>query len=198
MGARRLATAALVLSTIGGASAWADPAPAPAPTSSVTTYLANGTALPASPVSAAWSKVTPGCAGSLEATGPVASGTSTVVSGDFLSRPFRARNGLLAKLSGGMGGRKLLQPSPEGFALSLRLRVVGHGWSPWFTLSMTTQPSTPPSLFFTVSGGASISFLQMPPRRGHRPPIQQIELKLRDEITSTGSADDVFGVQVGC
>lgn len=198
MGARRLAIPALVIGMIGGASAWAGPTPAPAPTSSVTTYLTNGTALPATPVSAAWSAVTPGCAGSLDASGPAASGTTTVITGDFVSRPFRAKGGLVAKLSGEMGGRKLLQPLPEGFSLSLRVRDLKHGWSSWFTMTMTTQPATPPALFFTVSGGGGIGIMALPPGKGHRAPLQQIELRVRDEVTSTGTVDDQFRVQAGC
>ena len=196
MGARRFVVLTLVISALGGAGAWA--APVPSPTSAVTTYLANGTALPVTPVSATWSGGTPGCAGALEASGPVASGTTTVVTGDFLSRAFRPRTGNLADLSGFMGGRRLVQPLPETFVMSIRLRAVGHRWTPWFTLSMSTQPATPPDPLFTVSAGAGIGIAEAPPRPGHRLPLQQIELKLRDEITSTGSADDVFRVRVGC
>ena len=203
MGGRRLLVTAVALSALGGVNASAappgNPAPGnPAPTASVTTYLAGGTASPVTAVSAAWSQLTPGCAGSLEASGPVVAGTTTVVTGDFVSRPFRPRGGRLADFIGNMGGRRLVQPFPEGFDLSIRLRVVGRHWTPWFTLGVTVESSVPPDLLLTHAAGAGLGFAEAPARRGHQLPLQQVQLKLHDEITSSGTADDVFRVEIGC
>ena len=64
VGMRRLGVAICVLGTLGGVNASAAP-PAPQPSASATTYLPTGAALPVSTVSAAWSRVQPGCGGSL-------------------------------------------------------------------------------------------------------------------------------------
>ena len=114
-----------------------------------------------------------GRAGSLQVSGPAASGTTTVVKGDFLSRPFRPHDGKLIDAGVDQGGHRLLQPLPEGVGISMRIRAVGHPWSRWF------------------------GFGELP-RPGHRLPMQQVQVRLHDTITSTGSINDGFTVRFGC
>src|SRR4051794_31933613 len=166
---RAVATVA-VLAALTTTSAWAS-APhsaSPAPAASATTYLPNGTALPVSPVTAVWSHVVPGCAGQLDASGPVVSGTTTVARGEFLSRVFRPRGGRLVTLSIEQGGRRVAQPMPEGFAMAFRVRAVGHHWSPWWSLHGIVLPGTLQALpqvpLFVTQVGASLGVIEAPQR----------------------------------
>jgi len=197
MNVRRLVTAGCLLSLVSSAGAWADSSSAPEPTVSVVTYLATGTALPATTVTAAWSQVKTGCGGSLEGSGAVVSGTSTVMQGTFTSRAFRPRHGLVVHVGMSEDGRTVAQPFPQGVSIAFRMRDIGRAWSRWWTLSFTTDPGFPPSLvsYTTVGGGISVLAL---PSKGRPLPLQQVQLRLADQITDTGAADDRFDVTIGC
>ena len=103
-------------------------------------------------------------------------------------------------MAGEQDGRRLLQPLPEGLALSMRLRVIGHAWSHWSTLDLTTDapPLGPASLIYFDASGAGFGFAEAPPRPGRRLPLQQVQVRLRDTITSTGVINDGFDVRFGC
>src|SRR3954451_13824012 len=196
--ARLVVSVACCAALIGGSAAFAAPGRGgpPAPTVQVTTYLATGTALPVSTIAAGWTHVSPGCRGQMQASGPAVTGTTTLVRGDMVSRPFRPRRGQLLSVSVEQGGRRLLQPLTENFGLAVRLRAMGHRWSPWYNLGVTSDPSIPPpSLLLSFSVGASIGLVERP-----RPnmPMQQVETRLSDRVTATGDVNDSFGVQVGC
>jgi hypothetical protein len=187
----------VVVAVASATTSWATTTP-PAPTASVATYV-QGTELPVTTVSAAWSKVTPGCAGRLEASGPTVSGTTTVATGGFTSRWFRPRGGQLLSLTAGQGGDRRWQPFAEGFALGVRLRTHHSQWSPWWHLRMDVQPQSPPlpQLLIEFSAGMGVTLLELP-RKGHPLPEQQLQVRLIDRITSTASVDDTFGVAMGC
>jgi hypothetical protein len=196
MNARRVVPTACLLSLAGLVGTSADASPAPAPAVSVVTYVATGTALPATTVSAAWSQVKPGCGGTLAASGAVLSGTSTVVQGVFTSRAFRPRGGLIGLVGLSEDGRTIMKPFPQGMSVAFRMRNIGHAWSRWWSFSFTTDPDFPPSLLTYSTEGGSIALFELAPRG--RPPLQQVQIRLGDQITKTGLADDRFDVAIGC
>jgi hypothetical protein len=193
---RVIAVASAAVAVATAAPGWTAPA-APEPTASVATYV-QGSKLPASVATATWSDIVLGCAGRLTVSGPTVSGATTVATAAMTSRWFRPRHGKLLSLSGNEGGRKLWQPSPEGFDLKVRLRDKKTGWSPWFGLSMRSTPSSSPldGLFFQVSGGGGVTFLEG--SDGRPLPLQQVQVKLVDTATSTGTLNDDFDVKMGC
>ena len=162
------------------------------------TYV-QGVPLPASPVSAAWSNVTPGCGGRLTVSGPAVSGTTTVATGGLTSRWFRPDRGHLLTVFAEQGGDRHFRPLPEGFALSMRVREQGHRWTRWWTMSMTTEPSSPPlpDLLFQYSIGFGLTVVESS-RKGRPLPLQQVQFGIKDRITSTATVDDEFAVAVGC
>jgi len=191
------------LAALGGmvvataAPGWAA-ATAPEPTASVATYV-QGVQLPANIATASWSKVDPGCGGVMTLSGPSLSGTTTVATGAMASRWFRPRHGRLLELSAGQNGKSLWRPFPEGFRLKVRLRARGRAWSPWFTLNMTLKPSSPPlpDLVVQFSMGLGL-ILSEETHKGHPLPLQQVQTRLTDSATSTGTLDDEFSVTMGC
>jgi hypothetical protein len=191
------------LAALGGvvvataAPGWATPA-APEPTSSVATYV-QGQRLPASVATAAWSHVVLGCAGHWTVSGPSVSGATTIATGAMTSRWFRPRHGTLLSMSADQGGNRLWQPFPEGFDLKVRVRDRHNAWSPWFGMSMMLTPSSPPlpGVIFSVSGGGGFTLGEIS-RDGRPLPPQQVQVKLRDAATSTGTLDDAFAVKIGC
>lgn len=200
MGVRGFVVMSSALAVLMGVTgAQAEPA-VPPPSAAVTTYLPTGTALPVSGVTAEWSDVKPGCSGTLRASGLVASGTTTKVTGLFTSQFFRPRNGQLLTFGLSQGGREVLQPLPEGYGASFRVRTPGHHWSRWFTFGLTKEPPQPAglSLLYSSSVGASVGVAEAAARPGHRLPLQQVQSRFRGTLTATGTADEEWTVRLGC
>jgi hypothetical protein len=115
------------------------------------------------------------------------------------SRWFRPRHGLLLSVFGDQGGHDMVQPFPEGFDMKFRAREKNHRWSPWFGMSMTIDPTSSPlsGVLFQLSVGGGFSVGEMSPD-GRRLPRQQVQVKLVDSATSTGTLNDGFAVKMGC
>lgn len=180
-----------------GTPGWASPT-APAPTVSVATYV-QGVQLPANLATATWSKVKPGCGGVMTLSGPNVSGTTTVASGAMTSRWFRPRNGRLLALDVGQDGNNVWRPFSEGFDVRLRVRTRDQRWSPWWDMRMTLEPPSPPlpEVVVQVSMGLGL-VLSERTRKGHPLPLQQVQVRMVDSATSTGTLDDQFALTLGC
>ena len=198
MGRRRLVVGALAFgAAVTAMPGWAAPS-ATAPTASAATYVRD-VQLPASTVSAKWTKVMAGCGGRLEVSGPVVSGTTTIATGDLTTKWFRPHDDRLVSVYAMQGGDRHFTPFPEGFRMAVRQRARGHGWTPWWTMTMTSEPSQPPvpDLLVEVSAGVGFTLMEIP-QRGQPLPVQQVQVHLVDRITSTATVDDEFGVVAGC
>ena len=198
MSTRGLVAIAALTAAAVAAPSWAAPgtAAAPQPTASVATYVQD-VQLPASVATASWSKLVLGCAGELAVSGPTATGTTTVARGAMTSRWFRPRNGILLTIFGSQGGNNEWQPLPQGFEMKVRVRDKGRSWSSWFGTGAKIDGSPVPGVLFQLSMGVGMTLGEV--SRGNRPlPVQQVEVRLVDTVTSTGTIDDRFGVKMGC
>jgi hypothetical protein len=167
---------------------------APAPTVSVSTYLPTGTEVPADTVSAAWTHVRRGCAGLLQVSGSSVSAATTVVSAGFVSRPFRLR-GPIAAVEYVTNHNALVDALPERVRLQLRLRTVPGAWSDWYTVGVDANPPQPVVVDYTEGGGVVVS---APVGSDGSPPTMQVQLRLSEQVTSTGTVDDKFATVFGC
>jgi hypothetical protein len=174
---------------------WASPA-APEPTASVATYV-QGRQLPASVATASWSNVAPGCAGDLTFSGPTVTGTTTVARGALTSRWFRPRGGVLLSVFGAQGGNNEWQPFAQGFDIKVRVRAKGRSWSPWMGTGARIAGSSVPGVLFQVSMGVGMTLGEIS-QNGRPLPLQQVQTRLVDTVTSTGTVDDRFTVKMGC
>jgi len=189
---RVLVLAAMLAAAATAAPALAGPA-TPAPTASVATYV-QGVQLPASPVSAAWSHVHAGCSGRLDVTGNSASGTTTVVTGRFTSRTFVPHRAQVLSIGFARQRQDLVALDNESLQVSVRLRIDAS-WTPWFSFGVGGMPPQPFLVSYADGGGMRLIQTGKLPKH---PPHMQAQFRVVEKLTETGSADDSFGVGIGC
>lgn len=79
------------------------------------------------------------------------------------------------------------------------MREKGRSWSPWFGTGARISPSSPalPDVLFQVSMGVGMTLGEVSPD-GRPLPVQQVQTRLTDTATSSGSVDDEFSLKMGC
>jgi hypothetical protein len=173
-----------------------DPAMAesvPSPWVNVHSYAA-GVQLPLSTVCASWSEKKPGCVADLSISGVEATGTSTLLTAEWTSRPMPLRRFHFSS-SWSFERNMVIETLPDDVRMTVRVRLVGGRWSPWFASAPALRPPT--SAYLDQYGTYGFGGVRLPVSTGPDR-LVQIEWRLQERLTSTSTVLDKAEVKLAC